>query len=549
MTRAIRETQRSEIIEADAKPLAMFFFQKAFDSVTSLPDVEKRSLLDVGTCLRSLVRQLSWNSATSEVQPVVENFYNGLRNQRSDDSALTAGECVELLKDLVSDRETYIMIDAVDECKDPEGLLRKLKELALLLNKVTEHKPLHLMLCSRDDLPITVCFPNCLTITTSPAASKADQTFYIESEIDRMNQLEPGSLFFSSTKLYNDRLKKILIEKSDGLFRWTQIQIEIFTKWRRDEGEVDDEFDRLKSHTTHPELNKEYARLLDSLKERSRKRAMKMLRLVSCCIEPLTAGNLAEAITASEHGMNRPKIKADDVRRILVGFISEYRPYGIGLDDEIFLVRLAHASVVEYLADEKSNVGDFSPLALHSEAASLCFASISQGQQRNAPAPALSAFVHNRLFGVPYAYIDFFNYSCFKWPQHCQHAFKIDGTCDLVRETSSFILSKAYLTWNSVLREVCTNKKLFLSLWMDEVRTSGPSANPGFAIAAFNLTELLEIPEIREIVDLRDVNGRGCSLLNCVDRFANLPTIECFAKWYPEQIQERFKRKYDLYST
>ena len=119
MTRAIREMQRSEIIEADAKPLAIFFFQKAFDSGTSLPDVEKHSLLDVGTCLRSLVRQLAWNSATSEVQPVVEDSYNGLRNQRSDDGALTAGECMKLLKDLISDRETYIMIDAVDECKNP----------------------------------------------------------------------------------------------------------------------------------------------------------------------------------------------------------------------------------------------------------------------------------------------------------------------------------------------------------------------------------------------------------------------------------------------
>lgn len=192
-------------------------------------------------------------------------------------TALWPMESAWSFKRLVSDRDTYIMIDAIDECKDPEGLLQLLRELTLALNEdIDEHEPLHLKLCSRVDQPIQDYFHDCVTIPMSPAASEADQTFYIESEIDRMSKLKSGSLFFSSEKRYTDRLKKILIEKAEGLFRWTEIQIEKFMKRRREEGEIEDEFEWLESHTTHPEVNKESARLFDS----------KMPKLVSCCFIP-----------------------------------------------------------------------------------------------------------------------------------------------------------------------------------------------------------------------------------------------------------------------
>ena len=334
-----------------------------------------------------------------------------------------------------------------------------------------------------------------------------------------MSRSKPGSLFFKSEKRYPDRLEKIFMEKAQGLFRWTEIQIQKFMKRFRDESEIEDEFEWLESHITHPELNKEYARLLDSLggSGRTRQRAIKMLRLVTSSFIPLPVEKLAEAITASEHRMNCEQLKADDVRRILVGFISEDKLSQSLLYQTLFpaskyFVRLAHSSVIEYLADAKLSAEDFSRLALHSEAARLCFYSLKQGRQGEAPDRPETVGTSSTEW--PFGN-DFFGYSCIYWPLHCRVAFAEDGTCALVQDASKFILSEGYLTWNGVILEHCAHRwPLMLPEWKSNLCTDGPSARPGFVIAYFGLLELLEIPEIRSIVDLQDVNSQGTSLFN-----------------------------------
>ena len=75
MARAIREMQGLTMIEVDAMPLAIFFFQKACGSSTSLLSVE--------TCLRSLVRQLSWNKSTAQVGLPADKIYNDFQYQQT----------------------------------------------------------------------------------------------------------------------------------------------------------------------------------------------------------------------------------------------------------------------------------------------------------------------------------------------------------------------------------------------------------------------------------------------------------------------------------
>ena len=554
MARAVREMKESNMVDVDTMGLAMFFFQKATGT--------SASLLSVETCLRSLVRQLSWDKATSRIEPAAERKHNELKNQRSDDSSLTTGDCLDLLNELILSKETYIMIDAMDECGDPRRLLAELKKLVLLANK-SEHSPLHLMLCARTDLPVRNYFRDCLLISTGSDASYSDQDFYIDNEIDKRSRIEDGSLFFSPSTQFSqsfaERLKKILKAKACGLFRWIEVQIEIFTQTDFITSDaIEDELKRLETHTTRPELNEEYARLINRLKKSkpNLQRAIKLLRLLACCIEPMTAEELAEAITASEREQDRTGITAQDVRQILMGFVSESyearnsrRPIDI-LDVDIpskHVMRLAHASVLEYLTDTRLNTEDFSTLAQHTEATSLCFASISHPPRiypwlKEGPESPQeeTSFDH-----ITMAIDGFFGYSCFHWPDHCKLGYTAraedvtytqaeDPECTLSEEISRFILSNAYWTWNKSLREF--NR----SGWgRDQIQDcfyvwhEGSQRQPGFVIAVFDLTELLEVSEIRGLIDPRHVNSKAQGLLRLCQLWGSGLTAKHLFDLYP----------------
>jgi hypothetical protein len=237
---------------------------------------------------------------------------------------------------------------------------------------------------------------------------------------------------------------------------------------------------------------------------------MKMLRLIACSFEPLSVGDLAEAITASEHGKNRTKLALDDVRRLLVGFISERQP-GVPESDqrhgsETLIVHLAHSSVLEYLMDDKAN----STLAQHSEAAFLCFSRISY--VRESDAGLLPYSEENDSFEISRALSPFLIYSCTRWPDHCRRAFDEDGQCPLVETTRDFILSHKFRIWNDLIRYHNSSFPYRLKRVWDK----GPLAKPGFVIASFDLTELLDFSEIQALINLQDINDGNRTTLSAI---------------------------------
>ncbi len=106
--------------------------------------------------------------------------YETSKNEpNGNDGRLTADECVTLLREVTSQaKETVIVIDALDECDDPDELLVCLKE-------VEEGRPckIRLFLSSRLHVRVSKFYENCKTVSATEG-NGADLVFYIRNEVE-----------------------------------------------------------------------------------------------------------------------------------------------------------------------------------------------------------------------------------------------------------------------------------------------------------------------------------------------------------------------------
>ena len=483
--------------------LALFFFQKG------------EGIVKAQMCLQSILRQLSWNRPKGQVEPSISAAYEDSKEIRHNLNDLKSRECVKLLRHLVREKECYVLIDGLDECEDYSLLLDRLQELQRpsLEQESDERGLLHVMVGSRDDLfCVKESFLDCLVITTREEYSKRDQKFYIREELKEQRKLRPGSLFFTSEENFADQLQAILVKKGGGLFRWIQIQIEIFSRsFFRTADEIEDEIVQVKQRSSHPDLEEEYSRLL-KLRGRSghsRRRAIQMLQFLICALEPLSFADLGEAV--SEGKITARKVRADDARRILVGFVTESHFSNSTVDEEMLearsAVRLAHASVRDFLEDHVVDENGFSIIAQNAQAAALCLSCLNR-KHANMSTPVRTVDESGTdlsLRGGNSREIvlgHFATYCYYAWYVHIIRAVE-RGSREIspfIERLSAFIHSGAYLIWARSPRRPFRNWgihlpkaaapwRLFYLMETDEFRKT-TIVNTGFLVAALDLPEL-----------------------------------------------------------
>jgi hypothetical protein len=540
MARTVLEVSSSDNSNPNPRtPPAIFFFDK----------VKRADATSVEVCLRSLTRQLSWDHATSTIELAADEVYNKWKDVRKADK-LTAGECLNLLKELLDAKEAYIMIDAIDECESPTVLLER---LVALQNSLKGDKSLHIMLCGRMKPNVKQNFQSCLVITTGPDASSMDQDFYVNTEIELRRPLSAGSVFFSSEKNFPGRLKDVLTRRAQGLFRWIEIQIDVFTRtdfnW---DSELETQLKRIEQTTLDPDstdvFSKEYDRLLNDLGKHkdSQKFALNMLRFIACSFWPLSAVALADAINASNPGLGVNQLTANDVNRLLVGFVRDvstdtaYQKFrhvqsAIGL-------QLAHASVIEYLIDNKTveDAGRFAAPDQHAEATKFCLAVISQRPQLGWDTSMRLAQTHGQDI-YRQSMSDIIYYSCFEWPQHCKAVFATEGNSDLAARVRNFLMSDSHVTWNHAVAELLLNlqrdpRYSSSKHIVDHVRQNAAQAKPGFVIAACDITELLNDPDMQRHIDLSNLNAKHDTLLFVSLRCSKQSILKRLLEIYPEEV-------------
>jgi hypothetical protein len=372
MAQINQELQRNRMIDATGTPVVYYFFNKAHtDSVSSL---------NAESCLLSLARQLSWNTVESKVHPAAKKKFDELRDSSGDsDSKLSSKEVEDLLVSLLSGRDTYLLIDAIDEC-NPGEYGKLLTSLKTIISRISLHEEkkhrVHLLMCSRSDTPVQNYFPTDPTITTSSSSSEADLDVFVDTELNRLASIKNGHPFFTSNESFPDQLKIILKKQAQGLFRWVEIQIAVFTNddyFMMDERLIKNGLEELEERTmnwttgteNHDILFEEYERLFARLSrsEHLKERVIRLLQLISCRGSIYYVDALAQAMTWYEGPQNK-EITPMDVRRCLAGFVSENNPSGR------LQLSLAHASVLEYL-QTSATANRFTISAMHLDVTSL----------------------------------------------------------------------------------------------------------------------------------------------------------------------------------
>ena len=129
--------------------------------------------------LRSILAQLACSSADVTAPTLWTELYNkSTKSPDGDDKILAAYKCVTLLSRVISQGGgTVIVIDALDECEDPDELLLYLKE-------VEDDNPgkTRLFLSSRMHVGVSKIYESCLSVF-APGGNEADLGFYISNEV------------------------------------------------------------------------------------------------------------------------------------------------------------------------------------------------------------------------------------------------------------------------------------------------------------------------------------------------------------------------------
>ncbi|KAI1444323.1 hypothetical protein F5Y02DRAFT_419182 [Annulohypoxylon stygium] len=204
-------------------------------------------------------------------------------------------------------------------------------------------------------------------------------TRYIEKEVDLRYNFPPCW----NHRQFKNRLKKALENYADGLFRWVELQLDIFFDERlpfETEEDAHGELQNLESGSSIPgqfvdqkaRLNTAYDNILNKRRKIARTTIAFALRWVLCSEENLLAKELVEETVLSlEHASTKVAsrrelgpVSSQEVRQLCSNFIQ--------LGDDMSFVKLSHHSVKEYLLDTNWCNCEFVIETCHSFIAEIC---------------------------------------------------------------------------------------------------------------------------------------------------------------------------------
>ncbi|PVH69880.1 ankyrin [Cadophora sp. DSE1049] len=246
-------------------------------------------------------------------------------------------------------KETFIILDALDECKERKELLLLLKNL----NSWGTGK-LHILVTSRRERDIEETLESLVTseICLQSALVNVDIHTHISERLQNDSNLKrwPANV--------RGEIERTLMDGAQGMFRWVVCQLEVLRKCVK----VDALRKALKS--LPKTLDETYARILDNIDEEYSQDVFRILQWLAHSARPLRIEEVAEVLAVNtEQSQFNPEDRLRDPRDLLAICSSLVTTAAVtvkddnGVSNETTELRLAHFSVKEYLISDHIREG------------------------------------------------------------------------------------------------------------------------------------------------------------------------------------------------
>ncbi|SLM33828.1 P-loop containing nucleoside triphosphate hydrolase [Lasallia pustulata] len=399
--------------------------------------------------IRSLITQLSRKSKKklNKLEALFSFCNNGERQPDVEGLLIVLKEVVEGFD------ETYIVLDALDECSDREELLECIEQI-----QGWKLRQLHMLVTSRWLIDIK----ESLEPLTEPrgrmciqsASVNADILTYVHEKLQNDRSLKR----WSSKPKVQEEIETALMQKADGMFRWAVCQLDVLRNCLN--------LSKLRKvlEALPITLDETYARMLRSIPEEHSEYAIKILQWLTYSARPLRLEELAEIVAVNADGspwfdcddrFARPQevlaicsslVAVEDVRiekddSDLDKYILQEQ-YGSTLVNPIQVVRLAHFSVKEYLVSER----------IRDQAAATARYAIQEIQANQSIAAACLAYLlqfnqHDSLTSQILEDFPLASYAAEYWLGHTREVGKDLGPIEMLSQEFCLVHREAFINW------------------------------------------------------------------------------------------------------
>ena len=156
---------------------------------------------------------MAWVPETASIAEPIQEIYNRLKLNRPKEGNLSSRDCEVLMRDILQQAQTLhsgsfrVIVDALDECEEPEKLLKSLRTATESCENVT------FLFSSRPNVKVHTYLPTAVPIDIDAARSLEDMKYFVSNEIAHRDE----KLLSGAAPQLEEELSALICQKANGM--------------------------------------------------------------------------------------------------------------------------------------------------------------------------------------------------------------------------------------------------------------------------------------------------------------------------------------------